>query len=910
MLPPLVDIAPFCAAIEAEQLILTSNQRLAAKITQAWGEHMASENKGAWKAPRVFAIEHWLSQCWDELQDQNHSLVEGLAVVGKPQSSYYWDRAINQQDPDLVGSYVKTAEKTLAVLQNWQLTIDQIPPGSPSVSHFKAWAANFSQLLKRNGLVTLAESWQLVGMGFDSNALPREESIVLYGFQSIPPLQTAILDRAGARVKSLSMPSDFQQQSTECNPKDQDSLQAASLACADARQELTIAASWAATELMANPEQRIGIVIQDLSNRLQASIRQISEALQSHNVQLPVNISAGVPLAETPLIQGAFQLLGLFRYKRPLQEWLDTIYSPYSVFAQLGVQDRADIELAMRATRRFDFTLDQFIAALRSSQLGELASDDLDAQLETPSSAALAPLIALQQNQRQQSNGLKSFADWAGFFDEFLETFGWPGKRAINSLEYQQRQQWKNSLEQLAELDNLNFEVGLARAVSHLQQLAQDRVFHPQTSDAPLQVLGLLEASGLRFDQLWILGMTSQNFPASVAINPMLPAELQRQHQMPHALPQRELDIARELLQGFQANSNRLILSYPQLKDEEQLEPSPLLRSFPSLDSEDFASLAIAHPPWLVQQDATLILDDPGPAYQPDREKIKGGASLLKNQSACPFNAFALHRLWAEPLEQPSHGLSAADRGSILHEVMYRLWGDWQNSAVLKALSEQQINEQIGQIVASTLGQFASQHRILQGAQYLKLEQQRLHKLIGQWLEQEVQRPAFEVVQREQKVSVNFGDLDLSIRLDRVDKIDSKLLIIDYKTGEVTPANWLGERPKDPQLPLYLLASEPRANGCAFAQIKGGNINFIGHSDSQLIEEKKPIENWPAQIDQWHQALLNLANEFTSGYAAVEVFDQTTFRHQAALLPLNRWYELADTQLDLDSSAAGGHESL
>ena len=86
MLPPLVDITPFCAAIEAEQLIVTSNQRLAAKITQAWGERMASNNKTVWKAPRVFAIDHWLARCWEELQDQNDSLVEGLAVVGKQQS--------------------------------------------------------------------------------------------------------------------------------------------------------------------------------------------------------------------------------------------------------------------------------------------------------------------------------------------------------------------------------------------------------------------------------------------------------------------------------------------------------------------------------------------------------------------------------------------------------------------------------------------------------------------------------------------------------------------------------------------------------------------------------------------------------------------------------------------------------
>ena len=241
---------------------------------------------------------------------------------------------------------------------------------------------------------------------------------------------------------------------------------------------------------------------------------------------------------------------------------------------------------------------------------------------------------------------------------------------------------------------------------------------------------------------------------------------------------------------------------------------------------------------------------------------------------------------------------------------MYQLWGVWQNSKILQGLSPQQIDQQISQTVATTLAQFATQHRVLQGAQYLALEQRRLHKLIAQWLEQEIQRPAFEVVQREQEVSINFGDLNLSMRLDRVDKIEDKLLIIDYKTGEVTPGNWLGERPKDPQLPLYLLASNPPANGCAFAQIKGGKINFVGHSDSQLIVEKKPLDDWPWQINQWQQALSALAAEFTSGYAAVEQYDQSAFRHQSALLPLNRWYEQADGELDLDATATGGHTDL
>ena len=142
-------------------------------------------------------------------------------------------------------------------------------------------------------------------------------------------------------------------------------------------------------------------------------------------------------------------------------------------------------------------------------------------------------------------------------------------------MEYQQKEHWNRLLEQFSGLDNLGIEVGFATALKYLRRLAQDAVFHPKTADAPLQILGLLEASGLRFDSLWILGMDSQNFPASVSINPLLPAGFQRQHAMPHSLPDKELQIARQLLLSYTCNSNELFLSYSSKKGEELLTPSP-----------------------------------------------------------------------------------------------------------------------------------------------------------------------------------------------------------------------------------------------------------------------------------------------------------------------------------------------
>ena len=48
-------------------------------------------------------------------------------------------------------------------------------------------------------------------------------------------------------------------------------------------------------------------------------------------------------------------------------------------------------------------------------------------------------------------------------------------------------------------------------------------------------------------------------------------------------------------------------------------------------------------------------------------------------------------------------------------------------------------------------------------------------------------------------------------------------IIIDYKTGQAKPADWLTERPDAPQLPLYAILSEaPQLEAVAFAQVRAG----------------------------------------------------------------------------------------
>ena len=51
---------------------------------------------------------------------------------------------------------------------------------------------------------------------------------------------------------------------------------------------------------------------------------------------------------------------------------------------------------------------------------------------------------------------------------------------------------------------------------------------------------------------------------------------------------------------------------------------------------------------------------------------------------------------------------------------------------------------------------------------------------------------------------------------------------LDYKTGQLKSRGWEGERPDEPQLPLYCATSERPIAGAAFAVIRTGELRFRG----------------------------------------------------------------------------------
>jgi RecB family exonuclease len=135
-------------------------------------------------------------------------------------------------------------------------------------------------------------------------------------------------------------------------------------------------------------------------------------------------------------------------------------------------------------------------------------------------------------------------------------------------------------------------------------------------------------------------------------------------------------------------------------------------------------------------------------------------------------------------------------------------------------------------------------------------------------------------VGQEQK-HVDIGALRLRMRVDRLDTVaEGRKLLIDYKTGKVSPRSWEGERPEDPQLPLYASFGElGDICGLLFAQIRAGEIEVKGRAEDAVaavhpgLSPQQDLVKKPLTAEmrsQWRTELEKLAEGFLRGETTVD----------------------------------------
>jgi RecB family exonuclease len=193
----------------------------------------------------------------------------------------------------------------------------------------------------------------------------------------------------------------------------------------------------------------------------------------------------------------------------------------------------------------------------------------------------------------------------------------------------------------------------------------------------------------------------------------------------------------------------------------------------------------------------------------------------------------------------------------------------------------------------------------------------RLLDLEAQWLESrgcellacDLARPAFRIESIEATHPVAIGGLRLDLRLDRVDRLDDgTLAVIDYKTGTAAePKSWLDERPKLPQLPLYVeVLGAGNVSAVAFGRIRAGDTAYAGLASDTVrfpgcAVPRKPYDSWAHLLDEWHRRLESLAREYHAGDARLAPDPKHACQH----CPLPGLCRIGDTRrLALDEEAS------
>ncbi|MCK4950603.1 MAG: PD-(D/E)XK nuclease family protein [Gammaproteobacteria bacterium] len=889
-----VDHAFFSNIMEDNGTLVTTGKRLANYFrqqseTEALAAYKSAAHKSVWVTPDVLPWSGWIQRLWEEACISGSIEVAGQ-VLSDAQQAFLWEQIVaNSTEGESllqVSGAARDAMKAWATMQSWAIALDDKGFLYNDDSRvFRSWARKFQRECRQQGWVPVESLPDLLSESIESGNLSVSNRIFITGFDEYTPQQQRFIEalkNTGTDVRWVEI--------------EEDSETVVRIACKDALDEAKLVARWTRQRLEVRPGSKIGIVVPDLASERSRMLGSLDEILspgawspQATRSCTVSNVSLGLPLKDYPVIRTALYLLYFISDPLPLNDLGVFLRSP----AITGWDDEHGARALLDGRLRENGELAVELSTVRS-----FANQD-------EKNYACPVLVGLLDNMVKHRGIFakkKTPGEWAEHFTTWLKVAGWVQGRTLSSEEYQVVEVWKEVITAFGSLDIVQDVLTKKEAIRLLDRLTMERIFQPETEDAPVQVIGMLEASGLCFDHVWIMGLHENAWPPSPRPTPFIPLPIQRAQDVPGSSAERELRIASLVMRRLFRSGKEVVVSYPEFRGEEKLNCSPLLLEIPEIDRSDL-NVWIGNT-WREQIFQSRVLEELGedPAPPVVAKDFRGGSSVFKLQAACPFHAFAEVRLGARPLEVTSIGLQPTTRGKLAHRVLELVWGQLDSLDVLNSLDDKQLHYQVGQCVGLVLSKEAKKHPYTFTARFRVLEENRLTQLVLDWLKVEKGRAPFYVKGREEEFNVTVGGVNVRLIIDRIDELsDGSYLLVDYKTGKVSPGTWFGERPEEPQLPLYATVVGNNIGGVSFGSLRPGDIGFNGVTrESGVLPSVKGFDEWSYTkekggwsqvLNEWQQILQDLGADFCKGNAEVDPKKVTSTCQYCGLQSLCRIHE-------------------
>ncbi|MEQ8660334.1 MAG: PD-(D/E)XK nuclease family protein, partial [Gammaproteobacteria bacterium] len=595
-------------------------------------------------------------------------------------------------------------------------------------------------------------------------------------------------------------------------------------AFADREQELYSALEWARDQSRAAPAARVVVALDDLRGAGALAARCARDVFGSDD---GCYLEAPPPLGSDPLLAGALRVLGI----APLMRW-DHLSEVLRDATLCGADEeraaRARLDAELRALERYELPLALVCELLaregRCPRLARLLEEVLVADAAQPSRQRLV--------------------DWLAHFDALLARAGWPGTDDADERA-RAREAWTTLCDRLYRLDAVLGPQTRAAALARLRRLLGETPRRQPPARHNVYLVAPTTAVALAPTHLWLAGCESRLLLGGARLSPLLPLEAQRAAGVPGADPARDLWRARLVVEALAAQGTAHQASYAAGDDEARATPSPLV---PALAGVTLTAPARYLPRrWRMARVATEALHDSrGPV--PDDGTARGGVAVLAAYNACPFRAYARHRLAARELEEPRPGMGARIKGVTVHRCLAALFEEFADHAALLAASDDARRAAVERAVQRGLVA-ATQETALEREVYF-VERRRLVTLLMRWLELEAARAPYTVVAREAPLELDFAGLTLRVRLDRLDRLaDGSAVVVDYKTGRCAAGDWQTPRMNEPQLPFYAVAAPlDGVRAVAFAQVDRARPQWLQRPSPDSADAQA---SWDALAAEW-----------------------------------------------------------
>ncbi len=641
--------------------------------------------------------------------------------------------------------------------------------------------------------------------------------------------------------------------------------------------ELSALAAWARSGLEADPSFRAWVSIRDLAARRDEVADALDAALAPHRFFLeeplgaaPYAAAGGTSLADHPPVRASLELLRAADGPVPFDRFSALLRAPQlqASPAEAGAAARLDAMLRTRVPS--EATLHDWLLRAENVARGHA--------LESP------PALARLRSAVRVLEGLQGrhpMSRWLSIWIEAFEEGPWSMRHRWSSAEFQSAARLRELLETLALGDRTFEHLSRRAAESILERAARDTLFQMQTGIPPIWVSSQLSDPWLPYDGIWVTGCDESRWPAPVDPIPLIPPALQRQHGVIAASAEAQLAFAADLQRRWLERADICVFSCSDPGEGRHVPASPLLTELTGHAPEPRSapSSGPAPPPlWSAQRlDAPMLeelLDERAPAV--DGEERTRGVATLRAQSQCAFRGFAETRLKAQALERPTPGFNERERGQILHDALQGIFTETPDTQSLKDLLARP--EATAMRVAAHARRAVARQCAKRdpGGRWGERESARLQGLLTRWLELESKRAPFTVEHIEGGGEIaHLAGLEYTVRIDRIDRLeDGSRILIDYKTGWARP-DWRGERPDNPQLPMYALMHRENLVAVAYGRVSAAECRFVVESARAGLfpatgaSRLEGFGSFAELLAQWERRVERIAREFALGSAEV-----------------------------------------